>query len=288
MSAATSGRVTKQVILGKFSAPIAASTTIYAGTLVALNSSGQAVPVSSASTLRAVGRAATRGGLSVWDNASGSAGAFDVVIEEGIFYWDNGDSVAQADVGKVAYGVDDQTVAKSSNTGARSVAGVIRYVDTSDGVAVESSLALSRALLAEANASGIAITQTYSTAATTQSNLTSATLTDNSGGAANTTITAVTAAATITDSSGGVDPGNNTIAAITNAQNAGSADVVPTAAAIAQLAAKQNTTSTAVASAMNNFADLAAQVNALRVDLVNVKGVLNSVIDAMQANGSIG
>jgi len=41
-------------------------------------------------------------------------------------------------------------------------------------------------------------------------------LTDNSGGAADTTITAVTAAATITDSSGGVDPGDDTIAAVTN------------------------------------------------------------------------
>jgi phage portal protein BeeE len=242
MAAATTARITAEKILGKFSAPVAASTTIYAGTLVALDSNGRVVPVSAASTLRAVGRACTRGGLSVWDNASGSAGAFDVEIEEGIFFWDNssaGDAIAQADVGKVVYGVDDQTVAKTSNTGARSVAGVARYVDSTLGVAVESSLALSRALLAEANASGIAITQTYSTAVTTQSNLTSATLTDSTTGTATTTVEDV-------------------------------------GAAFSQ------------ATLNNNFADVVAQINALRVDIVNVKGVLNSVIDAMQANGSIG
>ena len=41
-------------------------------------------------------------------------------------------------------------------------------------------------------------------------------LTDNTGGSANTTLTAVTAAATITDNSGGTDPGDDTIAAVTN------------------------------------------------------------------------
>jgi hypothetical protein len=35
----------------------------------------------------------------------------------------------------------------------------------------------------------------------------------------------------------------------------------------------------------NNYADLAAQVNALRVDLVNAKNVLNQVIDDLQNNG---
>ena len=35
----------------------------------------------------------------------------------------------------------------------------------------------------------------------------------------------------------------------------------------------------------NNFADLTAQINALRVDLVNAKGVLNDVIDKLQSLG---
>lgn len=61
------------------------------------------------------------------------------------------------------------------------------------------------------------ITQTYSTTSSTHAARTAATLTDNSGGTADTTI-----------------------AAITNAANAGSADVGPTANAIADLAAQVN------------------------------------------------
>lgn len=178
MAAATAGRITAEKILGKFSAPIAASTTIYAGTLVALDANGRVVPVSSASTLRAVGRACTRGGLDRWDNASGSAGAFDVEIEEGIFFWDNsssGDAIAQAQVGTVCFGVDDQTVAKTGDSGARSVAGVVRYIDSSLGVAVESSLALSRAIAAVANPEAITFTQTYSTASATVAAMTATT-----------------------------------------------------------------------------------------------------------------
>jgi hypothetical protein len=61
------------------------------------------------------------------------------------------------------------------------------------------------------------ITQTFATASATHAARTAVTLTDNSGGTANTTI-----------------------AAITNAANAGSADVGPTADAIADLAAQVN------------------------------------------------
>lgn len=81
-----------------------------------------------------------------------------------------------------------------------------------------------------------AYTQTYSTATKTHSNLTSATLTDSTGGTANTTL---------------VDVG-----------------IVFNQAAI-----------------NDNFADVAAQINALIVDITNVKGVLNSVIDDDQILG---
>jgi hypothetical protein len=83
-----------------------------------------------------------------------------------------------------------------------------------------------------------AFTQTYATASHTHSNPTSATLTDSTGGSANTTLVDVTTAAL-------ADP------------------------------AKCN----------DNFADLAAQVNALRVDLLNAKQVLNAAIDDGQLSG---
>lgn len=55
-------------------------------------------------------------------------------IEFGCFKYANGDSIAQADVGKPAYAVDDQTVAKGAS--GKSRLGIIAQVD-SDGVWVE-------------------------------------------------------------------------------------------------------------------------------------------------------
>lgn len=84
-----------------------------------------------------------------------------------------------------------------------------------------------------------AYTQTYSTADRTHANFTSATLTDSSGGTANTTVAAVVAGTDLTT--------NATI--------------------------------------NDNFADLTAQHNALRVDLEDLKQLVNSMIDDMQTYG---
>ncbi len=70
------------------------------------------------------------------DNVGGSAGAKTAEIMSGCFKFANsaaGDLIAQADVGKLCYIVDDQTVAKTDNSAARSVAGRIESVDP-DGV----------------------------------------------------------------------------------------------------------------------------------------------------------
>ena len=95
-----------------------------------------------------------------------------------------------------------------------------------------------------------AFTQTYSTATKTHSNATSATLTDNSAGAADTTVQALTDAA-----------GGNVSALITNLNT----NLIP--------------------ELRNNIADMVAQINALRVDLINNKGVTNAVIDDLQSEG---
>lgn len=97
-----------------------------------------------------------------------------------------------------------------------------------------------------------AYTQTYSTASKTVANLTSATLTDSSGGTANTTVQALT------------DP----------------TDTPADADAL-----RDNLVAVLLPELRNNFADLAAQINALRVDLANAKNNLNSVIDDGQALG---
>lgn len=115
-------------------APVAASAVIFAGAMVVANASGYAEPGSTAATLTYLGRAEE----SV-DNTGGSNGDKTVSVRrKKAFKWANSgaDPVTQASLGKNCYIVDDETVAATSDTGARSVAGVVVKVD-SDGVWVE-------------------------------------------------------------------------------------------------------------------------------------------------------
>ena len=112
--------------------PVKAATTIYAGSLV-VNDAGVAAPGRAATTLKALGRAEH------YVANPGAAGAEKVTVRRGIFRFANssaGDLIALSDVGNNCYIVDDQTVAKTDGSSARSIAGVIRDVDA-QGVWVE-------------------------------------------------------------------------------------------------------------------------------------------------------
>ena len=63
------------------------------------------------------------------DNTNGSSGDLVVRVLAGVFKFVNGDSIAITELGKTAYIVDDQTVAKTDNSGARKRAGVVLDVD---------------------------------------------------------------------------------------------------------------------------------------------------------------
>lgn len=138
MAALTAARNTKERIGEVFDFPVAASVKIHQGSLVALNA-GHAAPGATATGRIAVGRAETTA-----DNTSGAAGAIAVPVKRGIFKFGNssaGDLIAQANVGADCYIVDDQTVALTSATNTRSIAGKIVGVD-SDGVWVQIGLGL--------------------------------------------------------------------------------------------------------------------------------------------------
>lgn len=107
--------------------PVAASTKIYAGTLVALNSSGFALPAADTAGLRVIGRAEA----SV-DNTAGSAGDLNVDTKEGVFLFNNSatDAVDANDRGKIAFVEDDNTVSEAGATH-RVVAGRVVDVETS-------------------------------------------------------------------------------------------------------------------------------------------------------------
>lgn len=103
------------------------ASLIYAGALVCRNATGYATKGAVATTLIGVGRAEER-----VDNSAGAAGDKRIRVRTGIFQFANsasGDLITIADIGKPAYVVDDQTVAKTSGTNTRSIAGFVYDVE---------------------------------------------------------------------------------------------------------------------------------------------------------------
>lgn len=134
MAALTKDRNTARRDGVHYSDPVAAATVIFAGALVCLNAAGNAVPGATSTTLVARGVAQQQ-----VDNSAGAIGDLRVETRRGVFCFANsasGDLITKAEIGDNAYIVDDQTVAKTSGSSTRSVAGVIRDVDTA-GVWIE-------------------------------------------------------------------------------------------------------------------------------------------------------
>ena len=96
-----------------------AGAKIYAGALVALNTAGKAVPASDTADLTVVGRA----------EITAESGKM-VTVKTGCFLYENSTSAAvtAAEVGKVCYVADDQTVAKTGGTNSI-VAGLVYDID---------------------------------------------------------------------------------------------------------------------------------------------------------------
>ena len=116
------------------SVPVAANVVIYAGALVAASSTGLATPGAVATALTYLGRAEEQ-----VDNTGGAASAKSVLIRMGkAFKFKNyaTDPVVQADMGKVCYIFDDEQVAHTDGSAARSAAGKVVGVET-DGVWVQ-------------------------------------------------------------------------------------------------------------------------------------------------------
>ena len=128
MSALTAERYQTRRDGDFFDDPVAAGAKIWAGALVALDAAGDAQPGETATGLIARGIA-----QATVDNTAGLAGDLTVRTRRGLFRLANSggaDEITKAENGDVAYMVDDQTVAKTSAGGTRSIAGVIEDVDT--------------------------------------------------------------------------------------------------------------------------------------------------------------
>lgn len=111
--------------------PMKAAAKCLKGGMVGIDNAGNAMAAGllAGGTVRVVGVAAATA-----DNTNGAAGAMKVEAKVGVFRFANqgGDLVTAADVGTDCYVVDDQTVAKTSATNTRAVAGKVQMVE-SDG-----------------------------------------------------------------------------------------------------------------------------------------------------------
>lgn len=126
MTASTADRDSAKRLGHDAAYPVAASKNCYLGCLAVL-ASGRLQPMTTATGLVAVG---------VFREGSLQA-AQDTMVKVERDGWHRfanspaGDAITLSDVGSDCYGVDDQTVAKTSGSSTRSVAGVVRDVDAS-------------------------------------------------------------------------------------------------------------------------------------------------------------
>lgn len=173
MSAAAADRDAKKQSGQLKRYPLAASTTIYKGTLVGLNSSGYLVPMSDTASLQFVGVAFDK-----TDNSAGSNGDKYCRVElegEFEFAYAGGDA-AQTKVGELMYAQDDQTVDEDASltTNDYPVGFCTEFISTTKVRVLISAHVRSAGTVATGDLANSAVT----TAKIANDNVTSAKLTD--------------------------------------------------------------------------------------------------------------
>lgn len=136
MAALSAARMTESRNLGvKRRYKMAASTQIYKGGIVMLNSSGLAVPATAA--------ASNQGcvGIATEDKLSGTATTLYITVDEGEFLL-AGTTLADTSVGLVVYAEDDQTVDETQSTN-EPIAGKLVEVESATAGWVAMGLAFS-------------------------------------------------------------------------------------------------------------------------------------------------
>jgi hypothetical protein len=128
MAALSADRQTQTKERGLKAYPVKASTKIYDGSLVGVDSNGAALPAANASALRVVGVA--RGQA---DNSSGAVGDLWVKVESPIVARFAASSITQAMLGQMMYVVDDQTFDDAKGTYGTKAGILVEYISTTEG-----------------------------------------------------------------------------------------------------------------------------------------------------------
>ncbi len=128
---------------------VEANTTIYLGGMVAINSSGNAVPASATTTtanaLKVIGRAdSVVNGIPGQNavNNPGAAGALQVNARKGVFMYAQDGSITAASVESPCFAIDDNTVSANDRASGATVqqyavAGLVAAIDPSGEVWVD-------------------------------------------------------------------------------------------------------------------------------------------------------
>ncbi|MBC44144.1 MAG: hypothetical protein CML19_18155 [Pusillimonas sp.] len=126
MTALANDRNTPRIDGQLFEFPMKAAVLGYVGAIAVLNA-GLLQPGATATGLVAVGIFTERA-----DNSDGANSAITGKVRPGVFRFNNSassDAITAAEIGSACYIVDDQTVAKTDGSSARSKAGTIVNVD---------------------------------------------------------------------------------------------------------------------------------------------------------------
>jgi hypothetical protein len=125
----TSDRNTAQANGNQIVVGVYTNVKIYAGGMLAVNSSGYAVEAANASGYKVIGRADR-----TVDNTLGASGALNAYGRSGSFYWDgDASSLTKAAIGQVAYVVDDHTVSLTNSGSYNTIAGIVKDYDSVKG-----------------------------------------------------------------------------------------------------------------------------------------------------------
>lgn len=135
MAALAAARNTPEKLGPERAIPLAANAKVFQGGMVQV-ASASGYGVAAVATVTNVTVGVARDSV---DNTGGANGAVSVKLRRGVFRFANsaaGDAIGRTEIGKTVYVVDDQTVAKTDNAGARPAAGKCFDVDA-QGVWVE-------------------------------------------------------------------------------------------------------------------------------------------------------
>jgi len=128
MAALTLDRITEKKVPGYKHYPVKGATKLFAGSLVAVDATGFALPAADAAGLKVVGVASVQ-----VDNTTGADGARSVTVEAPILARFAAVSITQAMVGRVMYVVDDQTFDDALGTNGIKAGRLVEFLSTTEG-----------------------------------------------------------------------------------------------------------------------------------------------------------